>query len=256
VSQVPTPAGLVVNGLELFLADQDRSLALYPRLAVICGYTGRDYIAAERHIEELAAIGIPGPTAIPDLNVVDGALVTVADEIIVSGQRTSGEVEPVIFFTEDDWYLGVGSDHTDRDLEVIDMLSSKAACAKPVASTVYSSTWVQGAGDDLFVESFAAGREDHMQLESLAYYGDRDELIRLIGAKVGGRLDGVVAFCGTVPLRSNGFVFGDEYEVALCRGAGDMRISKRYRVITRGPFTRSSATAAEHSDSGGANAHR
>jgi hypothetical protein len=243
-----------VSTLDLYVADRDQRLAFTPTAVVICGYTGRDRAAAERHIEELAAIGVARPSKVPDLNVLEGSLVTLAETIPASGPHTSGEAEPVLLFTGGEWYLTVGSDHTDRDLETVDMAASKRACEKPISATVYSSTWAIERGDALVLESFADGSDEPMQRESIAYFRARDELIELIAEKVDGDLEGVVAFCGTVPLRSGGFVFADEYEVALCDPGSEERIAKRYGVTYGGSVP--SAVARPMEMNGGADAQR
>src|SRR5580704_12864046 len=98
-----------------------------PRL-IIAPYTGRNAAAVAAHIEELAAIGIPPPASVPAFFELDPRLVTSDPVITFAGSNTSGEVEPVVIRHNGRRSLGVGSDHTDRDVERTDIAASKAAC--------------------------------------------------------------------------------------------------------------------------------
>ena len=103
---------------------------------VVAGYTGRDAAAVQHHIDELAAIGVPPPASVPMLYRLDRALVTSDGSHAVPSAETSGEVEPVFVRSGGRWYLGVGSDHTDRGLERDSVERSKAVCVKPVGRHV------------------------------------------------------------------------------------------------------------------------
>ncbi|GAA1205604.1 DUF2848 family protein [Prauserella alba] len=107
-----------------------------PGRLVVAGYTGRDREAVRHHIVELAAIGVPEPDSIPAFYELDTGLLSVAGDVEVAGEQTSGEVEPVLVRSNGHHYLTVGSDHTDRALERHDIKASKGACPKPVAGTV------------------------------------------------------------------------------------------------------------------------
>src|SRR6266852_4746879 len=63
---------------------------------VIAGWTGRDKASVERHIVELAAIGVRRPRAVPMFYRVGASLLTTAREVEVVGENSSGEVEFVL----------------------------------------------------------------------------------------------------------------------------------------------------------------
>ena len=105
-----------------------------PTLLVI-GYAGRDEASVRHHIDELAAIGIAPPPNVPMVYELPAELVTTDELLAVHGARTSGEVEPVLVRAAGAWHLAVGSDHTDRELEAVDVRDSKAACPKPLSRT-------------------------------------------------------------------------------------------------------------------------
>lgn len=106
-------------------------------MAVVAGWTARDPAKVAHHIAELAAIGVAPPSATPLFYRVAPALLTQADAIAVLGERTSGEVEPMLLRHGGALWLGLASDHTDRALEAWSVAHSKQVCAKPVARTLW-----------------------------------------------------------------------------------------------------------------------
>lgn len=118
------------------LGSERSTLRIRPELLVVVGYTGRDEKAVLAHIEELAAIGIPPPPRVPMLYDLDPGLLTIETDVRIGANLTTGEVEPVFIKTGSRWFLGIGSDLTDRELERRDVRDSKAACPKPIGRTV------------------------------------------------------------------------------------------------------------------------
>jgi len=100
---------------------------------VIAGWTGRDEAALKKHIRELEEIGVRPPKTTPIFYRVSADLLTFASVIQVSGPDTSGEVEFVLMQTGSGLMVTVGSDHTDRKAETINVSLSKQLCAKPVS---------------------------------------------------------------------------------------------------------------------------
>ncbi|TNM50782.1 DUF2848 domain-containing protein [Nocardioides albidus] len=123
------------TGLRLATVD-GAAVDIAPTHLVVAGYTGRDQEAVRHHIEELAAIGVPEPDSIPAFYPLEVDRLTTDAAIEVSGSATSGEVEPVLIRANGTYYLTVGSDHPDREMETVGIQLSKAACPKPIASTV------------------------------------------------------------------------------------------------------------------------
>ena len=140
----------------------------------------------------------------------------ISDGVIrVTGGSTSGEVEPVILRQDSEYYLTVGSDHTDRDLERSDIHGSKAVCPKPVASAVVPlGTDLASAGwDHMTVASTVDGNPYQSgTVSSLRHPADLfDRLTGVVGAVT----DDFALFCGTVPLIGPKFVFGAAWTVQL-----------------------------------------
>lgn len=116
---------------------------------IIAGWTGRDAAAVQHHIDELAAIGVTPPSQVPLFYRVSNALLTHSPAIEVLGASTSGEVEPLLIKQDGALFLGLGSDHTDRELEAFSVAASKQACAKPVCQELWRYEDVRQHLDEL-----------------------------------------------------------------------------------------------------------
>ncbi|WP_430474309.1 DUF2848 domain-containing protein [Thalassospira lucentensis] len=103
----------------------------------VAGWTGRDASAIQHHIDELAAIGVKPPSTVPLYYRTASGMVTQQDMIEVVGTGTSGEIEPFLIAKDGTLYLGLASDHTDRELEAHSVALSKQICEKPVAAEIW-----------------------------------------------------------------------------------------------------------------------
>src|SRR6266478_7521563 len=121
---------------------------------VIAGWTGRDKAAVERHIAELAAIGVKRPRSTPCFYRLGANLLTAAPEVEVVGEDSSGEVEFVLVAESGAMYVGVGSDHTDRKVEAYGVTVSKQMCPKPIGRELWRFTDLEAHWDDLMLRSW------------------------------------------------------------------------------------------------------
>ncbi|MGW5383621.1 DUF2848 family protein [Nocardia sp. NPDC003963] len=210
----------MTNGTALHLtaAGSGAQLALDPERLVIAGYTARDEVSVARHIEELAAIGVPAPPTVPMFYELEPGLLSTGARIEVSGTATSGEVEPVLIRHRGSYFLGVGSDHTDRAMERDDIAASKAACPKPVGGTVFE------IGPGLSFpewEDLEAGSEVDGQLYQsgpVSSLRHPAELFERMTATIGDIAGDLVLFCGTLALLGGEFVHGDTWSLSLRLG--------------------------------------
>src|SRR5216684_3678152 len=106
--------------------------------AIVAGWTGRDAAAVEKHITELEALGVRRPATTPIFYRVSAARLTTATEIEVVGAHSGGEVEFVLLQHGGRLWVGVGSDHTDREVETYGVTVSKQMCDKPVAPVFWA----------------------------------------------------------------------------------------------------------------------
>jgi hypothetical protein len=202
------------QALELTVRGSSEPLRLEGFTAVVAGYTGRDEAAVQHHIDELAAIGIAPPPAVPMFYPVDAGSVTAADRVVVAGERTSGEIEPVYIRAGGRYYLGIGSDHTDREVETVDIGESKKACPKPIASTVVpvedlaalsldaaaARTWVDG-------RLYQEGTLDGLRTPA--------NVVELLLARTDVGDGDFICLGGTLPVIGGDFVYGAEWRLEL-----------------------------------------
>jgi Protein of unknown function (DUF2848) len=218
--------------MRLQVAGTGEELAVTPERLIVAGYTGRDEVAVAEHIAELAAIGVPRPPTVPAFYDLDPALLTTADVIDVGGASTSGEVEPVLIRHAGRYFLTVGSDHTDRDLERSDIAASKAACPKPLAGTVVEiGAALSGTDwDELLADSTVD--DVPYQEGSVATLRHPADLLARMTEAVGEVPGSLVLFCGTMPLLGGEFRYGSRWRVRLWL-PGDTVLSHAYETKPR-----------------------
>ncbi|WP_343587584.1 DUF2848 domain-containing protein [Herbaspirillum sp.] len=121
---------------------------------VIAGWAGRDMAAIEHHIEELEALGISRPSAVPLFYRVSANQLTQEKDVQVLGGESSGEVETFVFNAGGELYVSIASDHTDRKLEAHSVAFSKQACVKPVGASAWKLSEVADYWDELMIRSW------------------------------------------------------------------------------------------------------
>ena len=169
-----------------------------PTALVVIGYAGRDRAAVEHHIDELAALGVPRPASIPLFMVFPPGLVSQAPSIEVAGSQTSGEAEIVVVADGDEAFVTLGSDHTDRALEAVDIVASKGVCPKPVAADGWGVPALDRRWDDLVLRSRIDGDVPYQHGSTAANLHPMELVAAIPWAGRPPRC--FVAFTGTVPV--------------------------------------------------------
>lgn len=167
--------------------------------AVIAGWTGRDAAAVEKHIVELEALGVKRPATTPIFYRVAAARISTAPVLEALGTASSGEVEFVLLQTGGRLWVGVGSDHTDREAETLGVSLSKQMCDKPITAEFWAFDDVAPHWDQLILRSYILenGARVLYQEGSVAAMRHPDDLIARYTS--GGRLaDNTLMFCGTL----------------------------------------------------------
>jgi uncharacterized protein DUF2848 len=198
---------------------------------VIAGWTGRDAAAVEHHIAELEAVGVKRPRSIPCFYRVGANLLTTADHIAVAGADSSGEVEFVLVSLPEGLCVGVGSDHTDRQVETYRVTVSKQMCPKPIGRTLWPMADLVERWDGLRLRSWVTRnerRELYQEGSVTKMRAPRDLMTRYLGHD-GPLPVGTAMFCGT--LAAIGPVSGgDTFEVELENPATGDRLRHAYNV--------------------------
>jgi hypothetical protein len=210
--------------------DGEQPLAATVGTLVIAGWTGRDAGAMEAHIRELEELGIARPKTTPIFYRVAASLLTTADAIQVSGTGSSGEAETVILDIDGARYVGVGSDHTDREAEKINVSLSKQVCAKPVSPTLWRYADVADHWDDLVLRSWAheGGARRPYQEGPVTAMRVPDDLI----ARYGGLAPGAAMFGGTLAFAKPVATAAEAFEVELEDPVLGRKLAHTYRIET------------------------
>jgi hypothetical protein len=199
---------------------------------VIAGWTGRDKAAVERHIAELAAIGVKRPRSVPCFYRVSADLLTTTQGIQVVGGDSSGEIEFVLIAASDALYVGVGSDHTDRKVEAYGVTVSKQMCPKPIGRELWPLAEVEDHWDQLLLRSHAtkAGKRRLYQEGSVSAMLAPQDLLSRFASASGKFEPGTAMFCGTLPVQGE-IGGGERFEIELHDPIG--KRSLRHEYATR-----------------------
>jgi 2-keto-4-pentenoate hydratase/2-oxohepta-3-ene-1,7-dioic acid hydratase in catechol pathway len=168
----------------------------------VAGWTGRDKAKMEEHIAELEALGVKRPGSVPVFYRVSIDRLTQRGKIQSPGNASSGEVEFVLVGIGQDIWIGVGSDHTDREVETYGITVSKQMCDKPVAGTLWPMTEVASHWDQLELKSYAVedGERRLYQEGSVASMLSPHDLMAKLQATEGTAFQsGDVMMGGTMP---------------------------------------------------------
>ena len=214
------------------VAETNQTVSFLPRTLVIAGFTGRNKSAVDEHIRELVNEGIPTPESVPAFYLLAPDHLTRATHIEVPTPETSGEVEPVLLCLPEGWYVAVGSDHTARDLERVDIEASKKSCPKPSSTEVWPYEEVRRQWEQIVARSWANvdGEEVLYQEASLGELLPVLEIVQTLEQKTPEKAHGAAIFLGTVPLLTDGFVFSDRYRVELHDPTNARRLSCAYHT--------------------------
>jgi hypothetical protein len=199
---------------------------------VIAGWTGRNVEALEAHIRELEAIGVKRPKTVPIFYRVASSLATTATFIEVMADKSSGEVEFVLFALDDGLWVGLGSDHTDRKAETIGVTLSKQLCAKPVGMTLWRYDEVKPHWDKLVLRSFVPneGKRRLYQEGPVTNMRSPEELIKLYtgGDKLA---PGTAMFCGTFAVHGD-ISYSGTFDMELEDPVLGRKLTHGYKIVS------------------------
>lgn len=207
---------------------EDKIVDANIRHLYVAGWTGRDAEAVQHHIDELAELGVAPPSQIPLYYRVSENLLTQAEEVEVVGETSSGEVEPMLLLLDGQLWLGLASDHTDRELEAYSVAASKQACAKPTAQELWNFEDVKNHLDQLVLscEVFEGGAWVSYQEGALAAIRPLAELLK--GAEMP---DQSAMLCGTLGAKG-GVRPAEQYRMRLSDPVLNRSIALSYSVRT------------------------
>jgi hypothetical protein len=199
---------------------------------VIAGWTGRNVAALEAHIKELEALGVQRPKTVPIFYRVAAQLLTTAPSIEVMADKSSGEVEFVLYALDGAMWIGVGSDHTDRKAETIGVTLSKQMCAKPVGPGLWRYDEVKPHWDKLMLRSYVpdGGKRRLYQEGPVTNMRPPEELIRLYtgGDKLA---PGTAMFCGTFAVHGD-ISYSGTFDMELDDPVLGRKLTHSYKIVS------------------------
>ncbi|MEE2823198.1 MAG: DUF2848 domain-containing protein [Acidobacteriota bacterium] len=198
---------------------------------VIAGWTGRNKDAVEKHILELEKLGVPRPTSTPIFYRASASRLTIAGEIQVVGNDSSGEVEAVYVQHDGTLWVGLGSDHTDRKVETYGITVSKQVCDKPIAPTLWLHSELEQHWDQLILRSYVTtdGKRTLYQEGTIATMLPPEELITRYSKT--GLSNGTLMFGGTLATLEE-VTPADRFELELEDPVLNRKITHGYNIKT------------------------
>jgi hypothetical protein len=228
------PARLFREALWGGIVPSERKLEIAAvKNLVVAGWTGRNVAALQAHIKELEALGVKRPKSVPIFYRVAASLLTTADTIEVMADKSSGEVEFVLYALDDGMWVGVGSDHTDRKAETIGVTLSKQMCGKPVGATLWRYDEVKPHWDKLTLRAFVPGDGGSRRLYQegpVTNMRSPEELIRLYTGDDRLAL-GTAMFCGTFAVHG-GISSSGTFDMELDDPVLGRKLTHSYRIVS------------------------
>lgn len=200
----------------------------------VAGWTGRDKAKMEEHIVELGALGVKRPGSVPVFYRVSVDRLSRRGTIQAPGDTSSGEVEFVLVGIGDDVWVGVGSDHTDREVETYGITVSKQMCDKPLAGTLWPMAEVAPHWDQLELRSYAVekGKRRLYQEGPVASMLSPDDLVAKLRATEGTPFQSGDVMMGGTMLAIGGIKSAERFEFELIDPVLGRKISHVYDIET------------------------
>lgn len=195
------------------------------------GSATRDAAEAELHQREMADVGVHIAFDVPAPRIYPLApqMLTTAEEVLVHGTRTSGEVEIVIVVDGDEVLVGVGSDHTDRELEQTSIPWSKQVCPNVLAPTMWRWEDVSEGWDECELRSDVDGRA--YQRVATGVFLSPPDVLQVLKERMSHLPPTYVVFCGTYVSVDGRLGYGARWEFALHDPSTDRTIAHGYGVV-------------------------
>jgi hypothetical protein len=211
--------------------DSEQHLTLQLDRLVIAGWVGKEQGKLQEHIQEMQNLGVAPPSRTPTYMNLTANLLTAAGEVEVISPATCGEVECVLLQLKQRFYLGLGSDHTDRELEKTDIPASKQVCPKPLAPVLWDYAEIQDHIDSLRLRSWMISGQDRFLYQEgvLGSNLGPEQLYQSMPERNGLAESNLCLFCGTFPTVS-GIFYGDSFEIELEDPILDRRIRHSYSI--------------------------
>ncbi len=218
--------------LELNVVGGEK-FSLETRALINAGRTGRDSEAVRKHIEELRKEGINISGEIPIFHPkVKERIITGNKFEALPNSKSCGEVEFVLIFNDNNIYVGLGSDHTDREFEKVDIRAAKQLYPNVLAPDVWRYEEVADYWDELVMRAWVKkdGKKVLYQEDVLGALLPPDDLINRVKSNYLPDLNGLVLFGGTFPVLGGKLIFSEYFDMELYDPKKDRSIKHDYTM--------------------------
>ncbi|WP_203287775.1 DUF2848 family protein [Metabacillus sp. cB07] len=215
------------------LRCEGETIHFQPEHLVVMGFTSRDTRVLKKLFNAMEKIGGQIPETTPVVFPLSADLLTTKEEISVVGSDTNGEVEYLIILSKGEIYIGVGSDHADKQIESQNIHKSKQLCAKHMSEEVWKWSAVKDHWDEIVLESryIVNGKEELYQRNIAEVMLRPEDIIQSVESDYDHSLLNLecVIFSGSVPT-IDGFKYGEHFKYSLHDPVNKEKISSEYSV--------------------------
>ncbi len=198
-----------------------QKLAFDVKKMINAGLSNRDQAGVRRHLDEAAKEGIKyifeqTPAYLPKVK----DRITTGDIIeVLPNSKSSGEAEPVVLVSDNnEIYIAVGSDHSDRELEKYDMILSKHIYPNVMSKRVWRFADVKGHWDDIILRGWvidADGKRQLYQENKVGEFMGVEQFLDEVRKYFQIDLNGLVMFMGTFPTLGGKLIITPGFEAQL-----------------------------------------
>ncbi len=198
---------------------------------VLFQWAARDMEMLRRQIDEYSKIGIK-PRSMPEVYLLQPYLVTTSNYIRRISDFHAGSVHYVILIkNEDEVYITVGSDHSDKEAERCNILAGKHMYPKVVARRAWPLEEVSKHFDELVMRSWILeGSAKTLYQEGKLKLLLRPEKIIDQVEEIVSELRNVVVFAGTLPTVGGEIKVSEYFEVELFDPVLNRKIGHYYWI--------------------------
>ncbi|MBT2686797.1 DUF2848 family protein [Bacillus sp. ISL-47] len=221
-----------ILSLKIMGLEKTEELSFEVLTLINFGYGGRDSSQIQAHIDEVKELNLPVPGVVPTVFPLSNHLITTEKLVQVQHGKTNGEVEFVLLYQDNNWYVGVSSDHTDRYLESYAIPHSKQAYPNFMANEVWKVEDVMEHWDQIQINSWITdnGERKHYQSGTFAdilpleFWKKRLVELNVLES-------GVVVLTGTVATIERNLLFGEKFEYEIADPILNRKISSFYNLV-------------------------
>lgn len=166
------------------------------------GYAARDTTGVQKHIDEMRELGMQAPNRLPAIFPVPADRVRTAKVLTVTGDDTYGEVEFALINTDRGWLVTIASDHTDLEIEKVNMPKAKASGPDVIGDKAWRLDDVAAHWDDCVLRLWGEnpdGTQELVQSGKVGHLLSPADMQRVLAERSGTTLSpGTVVLSGTL----------------------------------------------------------